>query len=99
MTMVKLPLRTNIYIYLIFILFFLFQISIRTLKDPPALRLLFKVDPLFVKNLQRKMKEDTSELGIPPFVVACANIYKKVKFAERFKDVYKYKVHGGLHSL
>ena len=45
------------------------------------------------------MKEDTSGIGIPPFAVVCTNIREKENFEERLKDLYKYEVHGGVHSL
>ena len=45
------------------------------------------------------MIEDDSVISIPPFAVVCLNVSHKSKFEERLKAIYKYEVHGGLHSL
>uniref|UniRef100_A0A1X7U9K7 Uncharacterized protein n=1 Tax=Amphimedon queenslandica TaxID=400682 RepID=A0A1X7U9K7_AMPQE len=45
------------------------------------------------------MIEDDSGIGIPSFAVVCLNISHKSNFEERFKYIYKYEVHGGLHSF
>ena len=37
--------------------------------------------------------------GIPPLAVTCKNVEKKEFFKERHKDLYRYEVNGGLHSV
>ena len=58
-----------------------------------------RIDPIFLDNLTLRKEEDTSEIGIPHFAVICANICEKEKVEERLKDLYKFEVHGGVHSL
>lgn len=72
---------------------------LKILKKPPPPRLLRKNDNNFVESLKKRMIEDDRGIGIPPFAVVCLNVSHKSKFEERLKDIYKYEVHGGLHSL
>ncbi|XP_019860419.1 PREDICTED: uncharacterized protein LOC109588741 [Amphimedon queenslandica] len=77
----------------------LLNLPLQNLKKPPSSRVLRKIDNNFVDKLKRRMIEDDSGIGIPSFAVVCLNISHKSKFEERLKDIYKYEVHGGLHSF
>jgi hypothetical protein len=76
----------------------LYELLLSTIIIPPKERLLRKVDALFLQSLTKRIKEDPSGVGIPPLAVMCTNISQPSKFEERLKDVYKYEVHGGIHS-
>ena len=69
------------------------------LEEPTSSRLLRRIDPIFLDNLKLRMKEDTNGIGIPPLGVVCTDIREKENFEERLKDLYKYEVHGDVHSL
>ena len=54
---------------------------------------------MFVQALKKRLKEDSTGIGIPPLAVVCKDVRKKELFEERLKDVYTYEIHGGLHGI
>lgn len=70
------------------------------LSQPPReSRLLREADPTFVRNLKLKMMQDPSAPGATPMAVLCKDIDGAMEFNARHKNVYKYEVLGGLHTL
>ena len=69
------------------------------LEEPTASRFASRIDPLFLDNLKLRKKEDTSKIGILPFAVVCTNIREKENFEEQLKNLYKYEIHGSVHTL
>ena len=75
----------------------LMEIPISQLYQPPReSRLLREPDPTFVRRLKQKMMSDPAAPGATPMAVLCKDIDD---FNVKYKDVYKYEVLGGLHTL
>lgn len=75
------------------------DILVKNCDEPPSSRLLRRVDSVFVEALKKRLKEDSSGIGIPPLAVVCKDVQSKDLFEDRLKDVYRYEVHGGLHGM
>lgn len=75
------------------------DILVKNCDEPPTFRLLRRIDPVFVEALKKRLKEDSSGIGIPPLAVICKDVQTKSVFEERLKNVYRYEVHGGLHGI
>lgn len=75
------------------------NIPVKNCEEPPTFRLLRKVDPIFVQALKKRLKEDSSGIGIPPLAIHCKDVRSVNAFDERLKDVYRYEVFGGLHGV
>lgn len=56
------------------------------------------MDVVFVDDLKKRLKVDPSSPGTPPLAVVCKAVSKTDLFNEHHKDVYEYKVLGGLHG-
>ena len=70
------------------------------LVEPPReSRLLRVADNIFVEKLKEKMILDPSAPGATPMAVLCRDLTKTEQFNEKFLNVYKYEVLGGLHTL
>ena len=70
------------------------------LQQPPReSRLLREADPTFVANLKAKMVRDPSAPGATPVAVLCRDVNSVSDFNAKYKNVYKYEVLGGLHTL
>ena len=77
----------------------LFEIPVSQLLVPPReSRLLRGQDNIFVEKLKEKMILDPSAPGATPMAVLCKDVNIDL-FNEKFLNVYKYEVLGGLHSL
>ena len=75
----------------------LMQLPLKQLVQPPKeSRLIRDPDPMFVKNLKQKMLNDPAAPGATPMAVLCKGVDD---FNPRYKDVYKYEVLGGLHTM
>jgi len=75
-------------------------IPMTQLHQPPReSRLLREADPTFVANLKAKMVNDPSAPGATPVAVLCRDIQSVSDFNPKYKNVYKYEVLGGLHTL
>ncbi len=75
----------------------LMQLPLKQLVQPPKeSRLIREPDPTFVKKLKQKMLGDPAAPGATPIVVLCKGVDD---FNPRHKDVYKYEVLGGLHTM
>ena len=73
------------------------QLPLKQLLQPPKeTRLIREPDPTFVKNLKQKMIVDPSAPGATPMAVLCKGVDD---FNIKYKDVYKYEVLGGLHTM
>ena len=73
------------------------QLPLKQLLQPPReSRLIREPDPTFVKNLKQKMIADPSAPGATPMAVLCKGVDD---FNTKYKDVYKYEVLGGLHTM
>ena len=73
------------------------QLPLKQLVQPPKeSRLIRDPDPMFVKNLKQKMLSDPAAPGATPMVGLCKGVND---FNPRYKDVYKYEVLGGLHTM
>ena len=75
----------------------LMQLPLKQLVQPPKeSRLIRDPDPMFVRNLKQKMLSDPAAPGATPMAVLCKGVDD---FNPRYKDVYKYEVLGGLHTM
>lgn len=63
---------------------------------PKESRLLREPDATFMANLKKRMVADPTAPGACPMAVLCTD---ETDFQAKYKDVYKYEVLGGLHSL
>ena len=73
------------------------QLPLKQLLQPPKESpLIREPDPTFVKNLKQKMIADPSAPGATPMAVLCKGVDD---FHTKYKDVYKYEVLGGLHTM
>ena len=52
-----------------------------------------------MEALKKRLKEDSTGVGIPPLAVISKDVRSKDLFKERLMDVYQYEVHGGLHGI
>ena len=78
----------------------LYNIQVSQLVEAPReSRLLRVVDNIFVEKLKEKMILDPSAPGATPMVVLCKDVINIQQFNEKFLNVYKYEVLGGLHTL
>lgn len=76
------------------------EIPVSQLSQPPReSRLLREADPTFVHNLKQKMISDPSAPGATPMAVLCKDVEAITEFNMKYKNVYKYEVLGGLHTL
>jgi len=74
------------------------ELPVSQLSQPPReSRLLRKADPTFVRRL--KMMQDSSAPGATPMAVLCKDVEVITEFNLKHKNVYKYEVLGGLHTL
>lgn len=72
------------------------DLPVTQLSQPPnESRLLRQADSTFISKLKDKMVQDPSGPGAAPIAVLC----KTDDFNIKFKDVYKYEVLGGLHTM
>ena len=73
------------------------QLPLKQLTHPPKeSRLIREPDQTFVKNLKQKMIDDPAAPGATPMAVLCKGVDD---FNPKHKDVYKYEVLGGLHTM
>ena len=73
------------------------QLPLKQLMQPPKeSRLIREPDPTFIKNLKQKMIADPAAPGATPMAVLCKGVED---FNPKYKDVYKYEVLGGLHTM
>ena len=78
----------------------LMELPVKQLAKPPReARLLREADPTFVLNLKKKMIQDPSAPGATPMAVLCKDCGDVNEFNMKYKNVYKYEVLGGLHTL
>ncbi len=76
------------------------ELPVSQLSQPPReSRLLREADPTFVRNLKLKMTQDPSAPGATPMAVLCKDVEVITEFHLKHKNVYKYEVLGGLHTL
>lgn len=76
------------------------HLPISQLCQPPReARLLREADETFIRQLKQKMLDDPSAPGATSMAVLCKDIEKSEDFSLKYKDVYRYEVLGGLHSL
>ena len=76
------------------------SLPVRQLSQPPRdSRLLREADSTFVANLKQKMIADPSAPGATPMAVLCKDVVVLQEFNMKYKNVYKYEVLGGLHTL
>lgn len=72
----------------------------KQLSHPPReSRLLREPDPTFVRNLKNKMIADPAAPGATAMAVLCKDVELLTDFSVKYKDVYKYEVLGGNHTL
>ena len=84
---------------LLFFLIGLFDIPVTQLMVPPReSRLLRGTDSVFVEKLKEKMLLDPSSPGATPMAVMCQDVMSIDQFNDKFANVYKYEVLGGLHT-
>lgn len=77
----------------------LMNIPLANLSKPPEdSRLLRKPDPTFIKNLKANMMKDPVAPGASPMAVLCREVSRPSQFQEKYKNVYRYEVLGGLHT-
>ncbi len=62
-------------------------------------RLIRDTDSTFIGHLKKRMLADPSAPGPCPMAVLCKDMSDPADFKPLYKNVYKYKVLGGLHSL
>lgn len=78
----------------------LMELPLTQLMQPPReSRLLREADPTFVRNLKLKMLQDPSAPGATPMATLCKDVERPEDFNVKHKNVYKYEVLGGLHTL
>jgi len=78
----------------------LFKLPVSQLEAPPReSRLLRGADDVFVESLKDQMISDPSAPGATPMAVLCKNVTNIDQFNDKFVNVYKYEVLGGLHTL
>ena len=66
---------------------------------PKESRLIRGADNVFVEKLKEKMVLDPSAPGATPMAVLCKDATVIEQFNDKFLNVYKYEVLGGLHTL
>ena len=66
---------------------------------PKDSRLLRATDNMFVEKLKEKMMLDPSAPGATPMAILCKDVTSIDQFNDKFVNVYKYEVLGGLHTL
>lgn len=69
------------------------------MMPPKESRLLRVADDKFTEKLMDKMVLDPSAPGATPMAVLCKDVSSVEQFNDRFANVYKYEVLGGLHTL
>lgn len=78
----------------------LMELPVSQLMQPPReSRLLREADPTFVTSLKLKMLQDPSAPGATPMAVLCKDMEEITEFNVKHKNVYRYEVLGGLHTL
>lgn len=76
------------------------ELKVSQLLQPPReSRLLRQADPTFVSKLKDKMVRDPAAPGAAPVAVICKTVKTISAFKHKCKDVYKYEVLGGLHTM
>ena len=76
------------------------ELPVSQLSQPPReSHLIREPDPTFVRNLKLKMVGDPSAPGATPMAVLCTNVECPSEFNMKYKNVYKYEVLGGMHTL
>jgi len=74
--------------------------SVSQLSAPPhESRLIREPNPTFVRNLKMKMVGDPLAPGATPMAVLCKDMENPSDFNVKYKNVYKYEVLGGMHTL
>ena len=68
-------------------------------KPPKYSRLLREADPVFAKSLKEKMLSDPSAPGSTSMAVLVKDMDGIGEFNEKYRNVYKYEVLGGLHTM
>ena len=75
------------------------QLPLKQLMLPPKeSRLIREPDDKFVDKLKEKMVADPSAPGATPMAVLCRGV-EGATFKNNFKDIYKYEVLGGVHTI
>ena len=69
------------------------------MMPPKESRLLRSADDKFTEKLMDKMVLDPAVPGATPMALLCKEVSTLELFNERFANVYKYEVLGGLHTL
>ena len=78
----------------------MYEIPVSQVMMPPKeSRLLRSADDKFTEKLMDKMVLDPAAPGATPMALLCKEISTLELFNERFANVYKYEVLGGLHTL
>ena len=78
----------------------LIELPVKQLAKPPQeAHLLREADPTFVLNVKKKMIQDPSAPGATPMALLCKDCGDVNKFNMKYKNVCKYEVLGGLHTL
>ena len=78
----------------------LMELNVSQLCQPPReSRLLRQADPTFISNLKDKMVKDPAAPGAAPIAVLCKTVSTVEDFNPKFRNVYKYEVLGGLHTM
>lgn len=76
------------------------ELKVSQLAQPPReSRLLRQADPTFISSLKDRMVKDPAAPGSTPIAVLCKSVSTATDFNEKFKDLYKYEVLGGLHTM
>lgn len=65
---------------------------------PKESRLIREPDDKFVSKLKEKMVADPTAPGATPMAVLCRSVEDST-FNTKYKDVYKYEVLGGVHTM
>lgn len=77
----------------------IFKVPVQQLAKPPRdCRLLREPDPTFIKHLKDNMVKDPCGPGAAPLALLCKDMVKPSEFQDRFLNIYKYEVLGGLHT-
>lgn len=72
------------------------QLPLKLVLPPKESWLIREPDMTFVKSLKKKMLADPAAPGATPMAVLCKGIEE---FNKKYKDVYKYEVLGGVHTM
>lgn len=54
---------------------------------------------MFIRNLKQKMLLNPPAPGATPMAVLCKDVDEVSEYRAKYKNVYKYEVLGGLHTL